>query len=978
MSKTFSLPLECLELVIHNLADDSDINSLFNLLLVNKYVCSATLPILYEGSLLRPILNGYCETSLVLLRRLKLISTLLLGVPKTHITDLLRATYFQDSVDGDDQEQFPAPFAPYHSFARTFSLRESNNLFEGSFGDKDDQPPQRLIDSVQQKGLEDRYIAEAPLDRINNQGPWSSVTTGLIQELRRDLTWALSSNLEGFNFLWIPISDVSRYLPLVNRFKHLSHVSFNLDRELLVRDARDIDDLTAQERRVLIQQRDERIQHLNQMIVFVQDHQRCHKGVLRAADCAQGPSWDGGFPEQYEVQLSQLLPPLTDPEFIDDYNWARFAAKVKEINLSTVKSIIPPLFGPERLSLPTLLSQTSFLSRCRSLKEVALKWMEEDSMQWAVEERTQHDADLAAGRSPQELLVPLQVASVKSYSAFNGRLLNDLGYAFGNTLTSLEISTFTRSSVADANLGLPECLIGYGPFSSCWDAPWLCSLSIHAVYNFLRLHPSLLSLCPQLTDIDVNDPRNVYSTSDINYWEPADLRHLQYLKLQGTAAISFNPCTLETTPNLIKLELYKTGQNGPLYIPPLEELESVDVEGYKEEDGLERLSFTGDVMSTTSPRRSIWTWDWYLPKLTILELTSEIAYRFQFRMLEGTPNIEDCRIDIGNSSRVYNRVVQTEDFLRTKRERTDTATSANTTTAPMLEDGEEKDGRLWSRTEYIYLPAVEHFALSGPWIVKEQVLEVMFSKVIPHAQTLNFRGCDGFDLVEWVGSTSRHLNSLFSTSISVEVTDELLLEAGLELEPHPHFSEDSTYSLINHPETHDNPDRPALYYVDTDTSSTTNKYVLASLFKLIRILILSFPDDNAITDPLGVAYLRQQNVERWSGRAIYRLWGDFRSTFGLHLLRTRGPSVPRVLVRTTQDEDTLLKGIRDDADYVHCCSQVENIRLQGLQKFYLFGPWTFDKQLLAVLCSKMVPNVTHLILQGCDGFSHDRVGERNF
>lgn len=87
--------------------------------------------------------------------------------------------------------------------------------------------------------------------------------------------------------------------------------------------------------------------------------------------------------------------------------------------------------------------------------------------------------------------------------------------------------------------------------------------------------------------------------------------------------------------------------------------------------------------------------------------------------------------------------------------------------------------------------------------------------------------------------------------------------------------------------------------------------------------------------------------------------------------------MPRVLVRTTQDEDTLLKGIRDDADYVHCCSQVENIRLQGLQKFYLFGPWTFDKQLLAVLCSKMVPDVTHLILQGCDGFSHDRVGERN-
>ncbi|KAG0067225.1 hypothetical protein BGZ90_001103 [Linnemannia elongata] len=275
-------------------------------------------------------------------------------------------------------------------------------------------------------------------------------------------------------------------------------------------------------------------------------------------------------------------------------------------------------------------------------------------------------------------------------------------------------------------------------------------------------------------------------------------------------------------------------------------------------------------MSTPSPRRSIWTWDWYLPKLTILELTSEIAYRFQFRMLEGTPNIEDCRIDIGNSSRVYNRVVQT-------------GFSQNET---------GKDG-------YSNFSKNDNGSHGGGW------------------------GGEGWRPVvsdEWVGSTSRHLNSLFSTSISVEVTGELLLEAGLELEPHSHFSKDSTYSLINHPETHDNPDRPALYHVDTDTSSTTNKYVLARLFKLIRILILSFPDDNAITDPLGVAYLRRQNVERWSGRAIYRLWGDFWSTFGLYLLRTGGPSVPRGLVRTTQDEDSLLKGIRDDADYVRCCS----------------------------------------------------------
>lgn len=39
-----------------------------------------------------------------------------------------------------------------------------------------------------------------------------------------------------------------------------------------------------------------------------------------------------------------------------------------------------------------------------------------------------------------------------------------------------------------------------------------------------------------------------------------------------------------------------------------------------------------------------WTWDWFLPSLWELELTSEFAYRFEFRMLQSCPASSKLRL----------------------------------------------------------------------------------------------------------------------------------------------------------------------------------------------------------------------------------------------------------------------------------------------------------------------------------------------
>ncbi|KAF9536174.1 hypothetical protein EC957_012263, partial [Mortierella hygrophila] len=376
-SSLLSLPQECLELILRTLAHQSDLNSLFNLLCVNKHVCSATLPILYEGSLLLSVLNKYQgKGSPGFQRRLKLVSTLLLSVPETHVTDLLHATFPQDPIG---QERYPTiPFAPYHSLSISVSLHLCVILYEGDFFKPNHQPPQKLVDFVKEHGLKDRYIAETPLGRVSEESHWSIVTMALNRELRRDLTWALCSEVERIRILTIPLSDIGRYLSLVDRFESLRDVTFQLDRHLSDEDA-NMDEITPEELAVHNQQRDERVQHLDQMVLFVQELRQRHRNVLQAATYyGLYPGDYDGCPEEYQEKLVRLLPPLLDPQALDSNNWNQFATKVKETNLSTVKYITPPPGQLGASSLPRLLEKTPFLHRCRSLESIRLTSITDD------------------------------------------------------------------------------------------------------------------------------------------------------------------------------------------------------------------------------------------------------------------------------------------------------------------------------------------------------------------------------------------------------------------------------------------------------------------------------------------------------------------------------------------------------------------------------------------------------------------------
>ncbi|KAF9902140.1 hypothetical protein EC991_005253 [Linnemannia zychae] len=785
MSTTFPLPPECLQLIINDLAFQSDVNSLSSLLRVNKYFCSITLPILYGHPLIPRYLDSHFDQdSHDFQRRLKLIATLLLGVPKTHVTDLLDATFSHHIVDQIQQQEHqekrqhatPTPYAPYHLFVTNIALLHCRGLYECEYHKAHNRPPRKLVDFAEKNGLKARYCLETPLSRVDRESCWDVLAAGLTRDLRRDLTWALCSNdLRRIKSLSIPLTDIDRYLSVVTQFKSLTDVFFVLEQRL-PDDNLDLSGLTLQERAALNKQLYARTRHLDLMILFVRELQRHHNHKLQTAKCPMIEKVYEECPTEYKAQLLRLLPPPVNPHRLDHHNWAHFSINVEETNLSAVESIIPPHqvdHSEGSFDLLHLLRHTPFFHRCRSLKSIQATCQDEDVFQWAVDERRQHDLDIAAGRLPLRPLVPLEVAVITSNSPFTDRLLDSIGFAFGNTLkifrAACSSSAFTTPdhTPLEYSFGLRK---GNIP-SFDWSMPQLSVLHLSlGGRDLLRIHSNVLSGSPRLASIILRDARKEYSPSDIVRWEAVELPHLETLTLWGTPSLSFNPCTLRITPNLQTLKLNPALRGDNSFIPVPELLEGT-------EDDSPGLPLANDAALDFPSRKSqIWTWDWELPKLTELWLTTEIAYRFRFTMLRKTPNLITLNVSMGNYSVRYKREISIEDLLMNSREE---SVNGEDDATGLRDIGEGE----WPQAEFIRLFDLQSLTLMGPWTFDRQVLAALCSQVTPNIEWLCLKGCSGFDLSDWVKATSAHLPKLKETSATVPVTDKLLIESSLVVAP---------------------------------------------------------------------------------------------------------------------------------------------------------------------------------------------------
>ncbi|KAF9148697.1 hypothetical protein BG015_009551, partial [Linnemannia schmuckeri] len=870
-------------LIIHHLTAQYAHKSVAALLSVNKYVCAATLPILYRDPFDIPLIHNtysdYEKTKSVLFDIMKLVQVLLRSLPAPSsstvddddglVTELLRVFYYQDpkqtlnqdnnssaavvsevvdstetcrqDEDDDDNNAAtpstklllpPKTLLSYSSYMTRITFEEFSHL--------SDRQPFTLITPLlchsnfqaflQRSGRVDQYRAKEPFLRFlwAKSDEYKFFAHCAEREIRLDLAWAFCcSNAERIKTLHVPISDIGRYLTLIPRLKVLANVTFQVDKNLNVPIY--WDQGTSKEKESLARLKEDRARHLEDMVLFVQEHQRYHRNVIQTAQCANDRVYQDYCPIEYQVRLFQFLPPLVKPQTLDIRNWIQFSARVAETDVSLVKIIA--LKGAPLLTydLDRLMKQEVFLRRCRHLEQIALTTSSEDIFEWAVQERKDFDDATAATAAaaaitgnvhgdravvvPQQrlALVPLQSYNVEFNRSSSGRQASDALYAFGNTLQNINISFRTLwlpDSVptnSDAPL-FPEFKLG-GSFDNNYDItppPWLYlpqleSMDINTQDILLKLHPSLFARSPKLSYVSLGDQRSRYSFSDVVYWEPAHLPDLTQMSLVGTPAISFHPDTLKSTPKLHLLGLQMPFTESSSYIPDPEDFERYEEEDTPGDNNANHSFSSAYPMAPTSQRlQPIWTWDWDLPQLTHLTLTSEFAYRFEFRMLNGTPSLAVLTLDFNSETGRHDRTIGMEDLIKPgfqhpllrqfierdrqlhrMRERLISYLPKHEERCFVQQQQEDEDfygdERLWREEfDFIHVPNLKYLDLNGPWKIDYRPFKAFFTKVAPNLENLSLPQAFGFTVPEWIKSTSESLHGLRDAYVSVPFSAQII------------------------------------------------------------------------------------------------------------------------------------------------------------------------------------------------------------
>ncbi|KAG0287262.1 hypothetical protein BGZ96_008802 [Linnemannia gamsii] len=664
MTLLLHLPPECLQHIIQYL----DHRDTVALLQVNKLIASLTLPYLYSDpfhssrhSAFAYNKDGDSSYSLTRLLRLLLVSNGQLSSP--HLHKAVSVVYGRES-DSDlisaAHQQSPLhyivhlrrldlgrwtdviPICAYYStpadnivdYLKTPEFQSIAGL-------------EHLLPSYTRRNIPDQYGLQAAFRIV----------------LFREVNWALANPiLEQLQSLTIPASDIRRYLGIVGRLRGLEQVWFHLD-VIFEYSAGDIelDGPESQEIWTATRMRKEEI--TQDMIQFVRTHAQQFPGRLKSVVCPEAGAWPSmrqTCPADTLVQLVEALPALHKPTRIRESNWMHFMACIASTDLVHIQEIVCPLhFGSAHQQL---VDNRDFLQGCRALKRIVAGSLGQNGLHWAVEEKKLSmdnasifdihkylDTTTSTARKPENNerpllsrrgLVPLEEAILTDSAAipFTDEI-DSIAFAFSTTLTRI----FVRSDYEPLNFQR-SLQVGQG-----WiELPVLTELYMELGDTRLVIDPGLLIHCPNITSATLDDNTFEYQLQDLHqlpYCLPAHLPQLGKLTLHGWSALRFHPDTLHTTSNLASLEIsMKVIHPDVCFILP----PSPATDDDNNHLGIER------------PR---WTWDWDLPLLTKLELTSQFAYEFQFRMLAKCPTLEKLELNIHTLEGLHARTITMSDLF---------------------------------------------------------------------------------------------------------------------------------------------------------------------------------------------------------------------------------------------------------------------------------------------------------------------------
>ncbi|KAG0279884.1 hypothetical protein BGZ95_011987 [Linnemannia exigua] len=794
----FPLPAECFHIILHVFKCRQDTATLATLLRVNKSISQAVLPVLYAD----PYHLKYYGDSIThgqnsIHDLIKLTRLLLRQSPQDRLTDLLKAAYFPGTTNEDSLSPSNSPPSNqpinYRSHINKLNLEHVPDSFGTIFNNKTIQGYNTLRTFLY-------------------QSTYGGKLKGFLEDqLLRDLTWALCDpgNLQE---LALPLTEVERYLDVLDRFSRLSSVVF-------VNDAR----FTA----ASSEPDTEMSKLLDGMVQFVERHAARFPNKMRQARCTPASDTGNNCPEEIHNKLAFLLPPLPAPSFLDYTNWTQFVLRSNDINLDHVIRILGdgyPDYKKVQFMDRLFAIDARFLQRCRSLETLNLDIRAQEALnmfRWAAEEQDDRELDLANGRTSKRP-VPLREVSLSIANPTQYHILSDIVHAFGDTLTNL----YFYGHRLQGHMGSQALLVDI----SEKRLDRLTKLSGGTSDGILLLHPDLLRLCPSLKTLSLNDnyaERCMREHPTFRFYEPAILEHVTTISLIGTPAVAFHPDTLHSTKNLESLQLvpWDTSilglRDNDFNDSDEDEDEEDDVnEGAQSE--WQRHQAEDEDRMTLWPRLSkpVWTWNWNLPKLTELSLSFEYAHNLRFKMFRGTPNLTRLQLYGASNYSALGPLIDPLSSLALSLLRGDDYEDYNYEDGDIEGNWRDNDNDEGDQVEDsnnnndftgdvsasgttlprgILLPKLRDFHVNGSWQLDGASLRHLFTQIAPNIVSLCLHGPFGFTVEELVETTSQHLPHLGLVDSHMSVNGHDAQSAGIK-----RMEGGSTYLdsfvLINPPE----------------------------------------------------------------------------------------------------------------------------------------------------------------------------------
>ncbi|KAG0068340.1 hypothetical protein BGZ89_004911 [Linnemannia elongata] len=747
------LPLECLQQILAILHKDEQFSSLATLLATNKYIASITLPYLYTEPFRAPLSQQSIDgdppppsnPSVFVgnLTRL-LLSQAYTRYQGEELHKVLRVTFNLDDTNRRSCNSDEGSLDYLAHIRNLFLLQwsASPNNFQRlralpavrAYVQSDDFKP------ISRRMSQKLFPFHPELIRFHHF--WVT--------LNREANWALARPILGqLRTLTIPTSDIGRYLSVVGRLAQLECVQFRLD-EAFVFEASRFGNIPTPEAIEFTRVNKEHWDAVKRDVVrFVEELTRNFPGSLKTAMFTDAGFWpwiQQSFPGDVQFEVFRLLPPLVRPTQLTPFNWLQFAAHPLETDLEQVKEFNP---GKDAKDAHTRLREIrGFLQRCRALTLLILPSLGQGSFSWAVQEKRDLQDVLnnnngisfcsgqGQGKGSTTLLldtsrpayirhglVPLERVEIQEFQDPFTDEVDDIAYAFSQTLTYLK---------ADASSFITQ-LSRSIHFGRGWvELPNLRHLSMNAKNARLIIERNVLSLCPNIERVDLADQTHQYQCQDLREpWLPALLGQLKSLILIGSTALTFHPDTLYTTSKITHLCLSTYMEHDQCFIPPIDELNrSYGIPSTSQEN---IPTGTGPSAMTAAIIRPHWSWDWHLPHLKSLYLTSEFAFRFRFQMLRGCPALEDLNLDISTATNQHPRSLTITDLYATP-----TISDTHNDNDSIFPAQSQREQELHQRQEdeRIVAPSVTSLRLAGRWILKDAFLPDFLTETFPNLHSL--------------------------------------------------------------------------------------------------------------------------------------------------------------------------------------------------------------------------------------------------